>query len=115
ASMVPSGGRDLGTERDRLTFELVDLGAGLDAEGAVTRLTQMSPNARGIQLSCEMVVLRLKRGTATASDSAQRFGTGGTCGRSIEILKIPLNLGDSTIKLLQVADDAARNGLSGTV
>jgi TolB-like protein len=115
ASMVPSGGRDVGTERDRLTFELVDMGAGLDAEGAVTRLTQMSPNARGVQLSCEMIVLRLKRGTAMASDSAQGFGTGGTCGRSIEILKIPLDLGDSTIKLLQVADDATRNGLSGTV
>jgi hypothetical protein len=114
ASMVPSGGRDLGTERDRLMFELVDMGAGLDVEGAVTRLTQMSPGARGVQLSCEMIVLRLKRGSATASDSAQDFGTGGTCGRSIESLKIPLDLGDSTIKLLQVADDATRNGLAGT-
>ena len=108
-----TGGKDVNSDRARVTFELVDMGAGLDVEGAVMRLSRLSPAERGLGTSCEMALLRFKRGIATAADSAMRL-TNSTCGRSLDLMKIPLDRGDSTIALLESADNAARNGLAGT-
>lgn len=107
-----TGGKDVNTDRARLMFELVDMGAGLDVEGAVNRLSQNTPELRGLGASCEMALLRFKRGIATASDSSMRLTN--TCGRALDIVRIPLDRGDSTIRTLEAADNATRNGLAGT-
>lgn len=102
----------LAADRVRVAFALANWGYDLDTTGAVARMTRLAQEdsvALGADGLCELALWRLRHGSATADD--MRRQSPGTCGRTLDIARIPLGRGDSTLRLLEHADSLARNNL----